>query len=180
MKRSKPLKRTAFRTIRKAGPDVTYEPKPWALAVVGTLRPLRMGTYAGSTTGPAPKTEPQRNAVLLEMARGRPCLILVPGLCNHRLDTTVACHSNSSRHGKAGARKADDQYTVWGCAACHLWLDTSKAEASRKEDTFMVAHARQVLAWRLIAMDHNEPERFRKAARWALERLDATPLGAAP
>lgn len=148
-------------------------------SLLGSL-PLRRATYAGTTTGPAPKTVEHRCPALLEMAARRPCLILVPGICNHRVDTTVACHSNLSIHGKGERRKADDQYSVWGCAACHYWLDFGKAAAAQKEQAFMVAHVRQVLAWRLVAMDQNEPPRLRRAARWALDLLDATPLHQQP
>jgi hypothetical protein len=140
---------------------------------------VRRGTYSGSTNAAAPKTEPYRDAVLLEMARGRPCLLMVPGACTHRLDQTVACHSNLSIHGKAGSRKADDCYSCWGCAACHRWLDQGRADAFLKETAFMQAHLSQVLAWRQIAADQGEPERFRRAACRALERLGATPLGVA-
>jgi hypothetical protein len=52
-----------------------------------------------------PKTEAIRMPALLEMARGRPCLLLVSGH-DHSPDTVVAAHSNLSIHGKAGARKA--------------------------------------------------------------------------
>jgi len=138
-------------------------------------RGLHQGTYEGASTAPAPKSEPRRNPALLEIARGRPCLLLIPAICNHRLDTTVACHSNLSIHGKSLSRKADDVYIVHGCAACHTWLDTSGAPAAQKEAAFMAAHMRQVFEWRLIAVDGSEPERFRNAARWALDQLNATP-----
>ncbi|MBL0390550.1 DUF1364 family protein [Ramlibacter monticola] len=113
------------------------------------------------------------------MARDRPCLLLVPAVCTHRTDTTVACHSNLGEHGKAGARKADDCYSTWGCAACHAWLDQGPAPARQKRFAFMSGHARQVLAWRQIATDPTEPERFRRAAGRALAHLNATPLEAA-
>jgi hypothetical protein len=137
--------------------------------------PGRQATYGGATGEQQPKPEPKRNSALLDMARGRPCLLLVPGICNHSLDTTCACHSNLSIHGKAGARKADDCYSAWGCSACHRWLDQGSATAAQKEAAFMGAHSRQVLAWRQIASDPSEPERFRRAARWALEQLGAMP-----
>jgi hypothetical protein len=147
-------------------------PKPPAV-----VQSLHRGVMGGSTSSPAPKSEPYRDPILLEMARGRPCLLMVPGICNHRLDTTAAAHSNLSIHGKAGSRKADDCYSVWCCAACHIpWLDQGKASAATKERAFMEAHARQVLAWRLVATDPSEPERFRRAARRALERLNAIPI----
>lgn len=72
----------------------------------------------------APKPEVHRNAALLEMARGRPCLLQFPDVCrNPDTETTVAAHSNWSDHGKAGARKADEPFSVWSCYACHSLLD---------------------------------------------------------
>jgi hypothetical protein len=129
---------------------------------------------------PVPKSEPHRNRALLDMARDRPCLLRVDGVCNGDTATTVACHSNLWIHGKAGARKADDQYSVWGCIACHRWLDQGKATFLRKEHVFMLGHLSQVLEWRRVAVDPSEPPKFRKAAQWALDLLDATPTGEAP
>jgi hypothetical protein len=144
-------------------------------ALLASTRPTVSAVCGGSTTGPIPKPVAQRNRALLDMAERRPCMLLVPGICNHRVDTTVACHSNLGIHGHAGARKADDQYSVWGCAACHRWLDTDRdAPAAQKEQAFMLGHARQVLAWRLVAIDLDEPERFRRAARWALQQLEGS------
>jgi hypothetical protein len=134
----------------------------------------RRGTYA--VTGEfvsLPKSEPYRDPVLLEMAERKPCLLQVNGVCNGRTDTTVACHSNQSIHGKAGARKADDCYSVWGCAACHAWLDQGPAMASHKEAVFRYAHQRQIECWKVMAAGMN-PERYRKAAARALDRLNAT------
>jgi len=146
-----------------------------------SLPVARRGTYAGGTSGePAVKSEPYRDPVLLEMARGRPCLLMVPAVCNHRLDTTVAAHSNSQEHGKGMGRKADDCYVVEACSACHYWIDFGKASAESKEAVFMNGHALQVLAWRLRVTDPSEPDRFRRAARRVLERLNATPIGDMP
>lgn len=146
--------------------------------LVNGSRGDKRGTYEGGELVAQPKPEARyEDKALTDMAQDRPCLLMVPAVCNHRTDTTVACHSNWSEHGgKGGARKADDTYTVWGCGPCHYWLDFGKARAQDKEAAFMAAHARQVLAWRLVAMDANEPERFRNAARRALERLNATPM----
>lgn len=119
-----------------------------------------------------PKTEAHENKAVREMAEKRPCLIQFPDICNHDPDTTVACHSNwSDLGGKAGARKADDEYTVWGCSACHHRLDFGSLTWDEKRATFMAAHARQVFEWERIAEDLAEPIRFRRAARWALNHL---------
>lgn len=124
---------------------------------------------------PQPKTKAQRNAHLRDMARGMPCLLRVPGICTQDRATVVCCHSNLSIHGKAGARKADDHYSVWGCAACHRWLDQGTAPRAQKAAAFMTAHLAQVLEWRAIAFDGSSAPRDRAAAAWALARLNATP-----
>lgn len=118
------------------------------------------------------KTEPQRNRALLDMADGRPCLLRIPGVCSGDAATTVACHSNLGIHGKAKGRKADDQYSVWGCACCHRWLDQGPATQEQKTEAFMRAHQHQVLAWREIAQEIKPGTwREREAAKWALVRL---------
>lgn len=145
-----------------------------------TNRALCVPARAASTatmqgaTGPAiPKPEAKRNAHLLSMADGMPCLLRVPNVCTADKATTVSCHSNLSIHGKAGARKADDHYTVWGCMACHSWLDQGRALAAEKESAFMAGHARQVAAWRGIAT-YDPFIKDRDAAQWALDQLNAS------
>jgi hypothetical protein len=125
---------------------------------------------------PIPKTELHRSRALLDMARGRPCLLRVAGVCSGRAESTVACHSNKAAHGKGGARKADDEYSVWGCFSCHGWLDQGKAPGHTKDMVFMRAHADQVLEWRRIAQDPSEKASNRLAAQWALDQLNATPV----
>jgi hypothetical protein len=152
---------------RRHEPTVAREDRPRA-----PLRRLEcVPNYSGTTSGePIEKTRPQRNRMLLDMARDRPCLLLFPWVESHRPDTVVACHSNLAIHGKAGARKADDQYSVWGCAACHALLDQGAVSVEVKRERFMAAMGRQIQHWCRIAEDRAEPLQFRAAARWALER----------
>lgn len=137
---------------------------------------LRKPNYSG-TTAPAAKPTAWRNRALLDSARDQPCLLRVAGICIGGTETTVACHSNLAIHGKAGARKADDAYSVCGCAACHRWLDQGYAAAGEKMAVFMAAHMNQVLEWRRRSADTSEPLRFRRAFLAVLEFLNATPLG---
>lgn len=123
-----------------------------------------------------PKTEQHRNRRLLDLARGQPCLLRVPGVCQGGAETTVAAHGNWAIHGKAGARKADDHYSVWSCAACHIgWLDQGRATNAQKLAVFMAGHMRQVEQWRFMAADIGIPTSDRKAALLALDLLNATP-----
>lgn len=121
------------------------------------------------------KPKEWRNPHLLAMAKGKPCLFRIPGVCNHNPETTVAAHSNLSMHGKAKARKADDCYTAWGCSACHSWLDQGGAEADVKELAFTLAHIDQVLEWRKIALDRTASPKDRASAIAALTRLECWP-----
>lgn len=157
------LRRTGFR-------KATYVPAPPAPPTRG-----RMASMVPALLKPAPKTVPWRNPHLLDMAKGKPCLFRLPGVCNHNPETTVAAHSNLSIHGKAGARKADDCYSVWACSACHAWLDPGPASAEEKAAVFMAAHASQVLEWRRIAMDRTADRKDRASAIAALTRLDCWP-----
>lgn len=147
-------------------------------SVLVSIAPVATKFAANSSTiaaRPHPKSKAQRNSHLRDMARGMPCLLLVPGVCCHDRTTVVCCHSNLSIHGKAGARKADDHYSVWGCVACHRWLDQGPAAKAQKYSAFMAAHLRQVLEWRAIAFDTTSAPRDRNAALWALERLKSIP-----
>lgn len=159
--------------------DDRAERKARNLAALCSTPSTRSATYSGATREAVKKPQAYRDAALLEMARGRQCLLCPPGRCICSHGSTVACHSNLAIHGKAKGRKADDCYSVWGGDAAHFWLDQSGADREEKAAVFMAAHLRQVLEWRVIASDPSEPERFRNAAQRALERLGATPIGEA-
>jgi hypothetical protein len=116
----------------------------------------------------APKTVELRNGPLLAMAEKRDCLLRVPGVCSFDVLTTVACHSNQGVHGKAGARKADDHYSVWGCWACHAWLDQDGIEYEIRVERFAAAMLLQIEQWQIVAASLTESESNRRAARWAL------------
>lgn len=137
-------------------------------------QPIKAGVFASASgmAEPVPKTEPKRNRALLDMARGRECLLLAPGVDFHDPATVVACHSNLSIHGKAGARKADDHYSVWGCHKCHCWYDQSMAPYKLKTSVFTAAMQRQIAAWRKIAADPSESQKNREAAQLALDQLN--------
>jgi hypothetical protein len=63
-------------------------------------------------------------ANLRKLARGEPCMIRLPGICNGRAETTVLCHVRLI--GVSGmSDKAADLLGAWGCSACHEACDTS-------------------------------------------------------
>lgn len=168
MKRSAPLKRTPFKAKPKAHVPRERAPQP-----AYTLQRVGVHARVSDTAAPVPKAEIQRNRRLLDMARGRPCLFSLPGICNRDPATTVAAHSNWGEHGKGAGLKASDAYSCWGCFACHAWLDQGAAPAAEKRAAFDAAHRAQVEAWRRVAADPAEKEADRAAAAWALDRVAA-------
>lgn len=82
------------------------------------------------------KHDPIRSRRLLDSARGKPCELRVPEVCQGGTEATVAAHSNCSEDGKAMGRKADDLFHVRACAACHRWLDEGATPVEEKRDLF--------------------------------------------
>lgn len=147
-----------------------YDPPKRAPARPATRRAVLVASNGVVVAKPKPRA--QRNAVVLELAKGKPCLLMVPGVCQDDRETTVAAHANWSVFGKSMGRKADDQYTVWACHACHvLWLDQGSAPADEKRGVFKMAMLRQKMAWFAIAISPSSKPWEKGAAQWALNRL---------
>jgi len=160
------MKRSGFkRPQRERAPRPVHEPLSDEVRARCKAAPVAK-TFTG-----VEKSVPARNAHLLSMAKGKPCMLMLP-MCDGGGETTVAAHSNQSIHGKGGARKADDQYSVWGCFACHSWLDQGSASREEKDAAFNAAHKRQVLAWREIADSYTAKPKDQAAAQWALNQLE--------
>lgn len=62
-----------------------------------------------------------RSTKILRHAKGQPCTLRFPGICNGNPETTVACHIRD-RH-KGMGQKASDYSVVFGCSDCHRYLD---------------------------------------------------------
>ena len=92
-----------------------------------------------------------RDKSLLKLAQGEECLLQVPEICQGGTETIVACHSNLGSDGKGMGQKASDAATVWGCAACHKWLDQGPASKEEKEKVFDDALILQYIEWIKIA-----------------------------
>jgi hypothetical protein len=59
---------------------------------------------------------------LRELARGKPCMIRLPLICNGNSETTVLCHERVIDLSGAGI-KAPDFFAAWGCSDCHDAVD---------------------------------------------------------
>lgn len=59
---------------------------------------------------------------LRKAARGQPCLVRIPGVCNGDPETTVLAHWRAP--GLAGmGQKPHDLIGAWACSACHDEVD---------------------------------------------------------
>ena len=56
---------------------------------------------------------------LRKTARGQPCMVRIPGVCNHDPETTVLAHLNGGGMGM----KQPDVMAAFSCSACHECLD---------------------------------------------------------
>lgn len=68
-----------------------------------------------------PKSPAIRSKALRDSAKGEDCTLNIAGVCSYDSATTVLCHLPGE--GKGTAYKVDDFYAVFGCEACHRWLD---------------------------------------------------------
>lgn len=87
-----------------------------------------------------------RSRALLDLARGQPCQMRVPGICCGDPATVVSAHSNQERHGHGRGLKAHDCFTADACAACHAWLDSGTASREAKAAAFQLGFERTLLA----------------------------------
>lgn len=88
-----------------------------------------------------------RSPKLLKDARGRGCLIRVPGICCGRAETSVAAHANWSEYGKGMSIKAHDWATCRACFTCHAWLDQGGAPLAQKKRLWFAGWVRQLADW---------------------------------
>ena len=58
---------------------------------------------------------------LRDLARGKPCMVRWPGICNHDATTVVLCHIRMP--GDGIGMKPPDTCTFYGCDRCHALVD---------------------------------------------------------
>lgn len=179
--RIKSTSSTNFRCVAEMLRRTGFARKTYTAPPAAPLRRVeRFGTYAATQAFvTVPKQPRAENPHLLAMARGKPCLIRSP-ICNYDPETTVACHGGGVANGKGMAYKVSDALTCWGCSACNHYTDAyGNATKEEKATAFMLGHLAQVCEWRAIASSTQADPKDRAAAQWALDQLNATPVGEA-
>lgn len=83
-----------------------------------------------------PKMTPIRKS-----AKGQPCQVRVPNVCNGDPNTTVLAHLNGFGMGM----KAGDHEAAFSCSACHAWLDGGYVQAGYSRDIRDLWHLQAVI-----------------------------------
>jgi hypothetical protein len=160
------LRRTGFKRPTIERKPIVYAPIPESMRRRVSSGPVELTAL--------PKTGREENAHYRAMARDKECQLLIPGVCNFDRSTVVLAHSNW--HDKGAGRKASDFWGVWGCYACHTWLDSGKADGGIKRAMFDLAMKRMQHELEQLVQDGSTKARDRDAAVWALERIKQQPV----
>jgi hypothetical protein len=79
-----------------------------------------------------------------DSARGEDCTIRLPGVCNFKPETTVACHVSGVRFGHGTGIKT--KFFAYGCSSCHDVVDgRRKRPDGMSKEAVQVAHLEGVL-----------------------------------
>ena len=77
-------------------------------------------------------------SALTDLARGKPCMVRLPGCCNGNDETTVFSHYRLA--GTCGTGKKPDEWQgSWSCSACHDECD--RRTRTLETDFVRLAHA---------------------------------------
>lgn len=66
---------------------------------------------------------------LRALARDKPCMVRIPGICNGNPETTVLAHARIIGISGMGI-KAPDIFGAWACSACHDYVDNRRANSA--------------------------------------------------
>lgn len=78
-----------------------------------------------------------------KLARGMPCMLRLPGICNGNPDTTVLAHYRMQPYCGTGIKPDDFIFGAWACSACH---DEADRRTRKLENDFVrLCHAEAVL-----------------------------------
>lgn len=104
---------------------------------------------AGQGKTARPKASKPKQTAIRRSARGQQCQVRVPGVCNHKPETTVLAHMNGAGMGA----KAADHEAAYACSACHEWLDGGYVQQGCSRADRDLAHLFGVIRTQRILID---------------------------
>lgn len=92
-------------------------------------------------------------SALTDFAKGKPCLIRIPGFCTFREEQTVPCHVPlMDYHGTAF--KMPDLFVAFGCFECHEIVDGRKKIDVLSNDRIRLYHLEGMIRTQHYLMRH--------------------------
>ena len=76
---------------------------------------------------------------LRKEAKGRGCMVRLPGICNFNSETVVLAHIRLQGVSGMGM-KSPDLIGAWACSACHDELDGRTCKSGLSRDELRLAH----------------------------------------
>jgi hypothetical protein len=76
---------------------------------------------------------------LRKEAKGRGCMVRLPGICNFNSETVVLAHIRLQGVSGMGM-KSPDLIGAWACSACHDELDGRTRKSDLTRDQLRLAH----------------------------------------
>jgi hypothetical protein len=82
-------------------------------------------------------------ADLRKLARGKPCMVRLPEICNGNPETTILAHPRLAGITGIGM-KAPDEIGAWSCSDCHDAIDR-RTHTDLDRDYVRLAHYEGIL-----------------------------------
>ena len=76
---------------------------------------------------------------LRKAAKGRGCMVRLPGICNHNSETVVLAHIRLAGISGMGM-KSPDLIGAWCCSSCHDEIDGRTRKSGMTRDELRLAH----------------------------------------
>lgn len=94
-----------------------------------------------------------------QAAKGQPCTLTIPNVCNFNSNTTVFCHLPSSMKGTG--IKSDDICGADGCSDCHKAIDGDWEKA-----TGGMYNGEDKLFFMFRALQRTIRNRYKRSIKW--------------
>jgi hypothetical protein len=93
---------------------------------------------------------------LRKEARGRDCLVRIPGVCKNNRDTTVLAHINErSLVGAGMGQKVPDIFGAHSCSDCHDVLDR-RFQSVFTPDELLIMHYQGMIRTIILLIDEGK------------------------
>ena len=87
-----------------------------------------------------------------KLAKGKPCMIRLPG-CNGGRSTTVLAHYRLAGYAGMGMKPDDHVFGAWACSRCHDAVDGRRRLEGHDQGVIRLAHAEGILRTQMAIKD---------------------------